>query len=640
MSDSLLSVKVFNDGQLTEVLVFHEKPEKSEHIRYMGVIKLGKMSTSHIKMQDPKVSRMHGIIEQQDGAFSFSLMGKGDTLLNGKEIEDKIALHREDRLEVGAIKLVFYPGIDLTNESAEIGVVDAAETQTEEASIVEGGVREVVPSDSADTSSSVKPASDLLESDDLDSDYERRAGDRILNPYFNVELEDDDSVAKKSVGRGLEIKHYWQGSIVSAKLYRTPGIVTVGEEENCDFYIQKDLLPEHKKFVLSDPSNNKNFNVYFVPNKVHYIEGQDEYNLEELLQAHKAALKTDHYGAIRLLFKTKIAFEIGDNRFEISSLPVLAAASRFSFSTFKDMLNAKYNVVSIGLHLLLLAIIFLSPPDIDSFSIEKLNDIPERYARVILDVPKEKKVKKVIKFDKKVVAKKRGTNTKGKSKVKFDNLAFKNKSMTKKQMKIRRIVHSKGALGALNKSGLGRGGGAGGGIQDDNLRLTDNADISNGASGAPDVRGGGSGVGGGGGSIGVGGPSRGGRYGSYSGYKGVSGMRGRKVKRRLNVSARGGMITGNLTKSQIQRVVNKHLMEVRYCYESQLMRKPNLKGGLTIQWDINPQGAVVKAAVVGGSLKDRKVHSCLVQRIRRWKFPEPKGGGFARVRYPFNFSSN
>jgi hypothetical protein len=26
-------------------------------------------------------------------------------------------------------------------------------------------------------------------------------------------------------------------------------------------------------------------------------------------------------------------------------------------------------------------------------------------------------------------------------------------------------------------------------------------------------------------------------------------------------------------------------------------------------------------------------------KIRRWTFPEPKGGGIVKVNYPFNFSS-
>jgi len=130
-----------------------------------------------------------------------------------------------------------------------------------------------------------------------------------------------------------------------------------------------------------------------------------------------------------------------------------------------------------------------------------------------------------------------------------------------------------------------------------------------------------------------------------TGYRGTGGMKvgnigGTKKKANLVIKSTDGDITGNLTKEQIQKVVNKHLMEIRYCYEKELTRKPDLKGAMTITWKIDPQGEVISAVVSGSTMNDEAVESCMVARIKKWKFPEPLGGGFALVKYPFNFHSN
>jgi len=176
-------------------------------------------------------------------------------------------------------------------------------------------------------------------------------------------------------------------------------------------------------------------------------------------------------------------------------------------------------------------------------------------------------------------------------------------------------------------------------MEDDSIRLESNTNVTASASGYTGIRGGGSGPGGTGGSLGTGGPSTGGyRSGNIRG--GVGGMKGKRKSRKLRARVGKNMITGNLTRAQIQRVVSKGISQIRYCYEKELLRTPNLKGNVTILWKINPQGKVVLAKVDGATLKNSKVHACMKSRIKRWKFPEPKGGGYAQVRYPFNFRSN
>ena len=98
-------------------------------------------------------------------------------------------------------------------------------------------------------------------------------------------------------------------------------------------------------------------------------------------------------------------------------------------------------------------------------------------------------------------------------------------------------------------------------------------------------------------------------------------------------------ITGSLDREIIQRVVRQHRREMTHCYEQELRRNPSLEGRIVMTWVIAANGSVVTASVAETTMNNRNVENCMAQRIRRWVFPEPDGGGIVRVNYPFNFSS-
>ena len=56
-------------------------------------------------------------------------------------------------------------------------------------------------------------------------------------------------------------------------------------------------------------------------------------------------------------------------------------------------------------------------------------------------------------------------------------------------------------------------------------------------------------------------------------------------------------------------------------------------------WTIDPTGGVSEANVSESSIGNANVESCIVQRIRRWKFPEPSGGGVVNVTFPWIFKA-
>jgi len=127
----------------------------------------------------------------------------------------------------------------------------------------------------------------------------------------------------------------------------------------------------------------------------------------------------------------------------------------------------------------------------------------------------------------------------------------------------------------------------------------------------------------------------GGRGAGQGGYgSGVGGFRGRSAGV-PQVRSGGAEVRGSLSKEVIRRVVRRHINEVKFCYEQQLNARPDLQGRVTTKFVISPTGSVQSAMVGSSSLKNEAVESCIVRAVRRWTFPAPDGGGVVVVNYPF-----
>jgi len=111
----------------------------------------------------------------------------------------------------------------------------------------------------------------------------------------------------------------------------------------------------------------------------------------------------------------------------------------------------------------------------------------------------------------------------------------------------------------------------------------------------------------------------------------------RRVRRPV-VRESVGVVRGALDRDVIRRVVRAHINEVRHCYNQGLVRDPNLRGRVAIQFSIGGLGTVLAASVQESSITDPEVGRCIAQAVRRWKFPRPEGGGAVLVTYPFALS--
>jgi hypothetical protein len=119
--------------------------------------------------------------------------------------------------------------------------------------------------------------------------------------------------------------------------------------------------------------------------------------------------------------------------------------------------------------------------------------------------------------------------------------------------------------------------------------------------------------------------------GGKTGRRGVGGVVFKAPKRKMRVR-------GHLSRDAIAKVVRKHLREIQYCYEKNLMLNSKLAGKLIMEWTITISGSVSVVKTKSNTMQTPAVAMCVSAKIKRWKFPRPKGG-IVVVSYPFIFNS-
>lgn len=209
-----------------------------------------------------------------------------------------------------------------------------------------------------------------------------------------------------------------------------------------------------------------------------------------------------------------------------------------------------------------------------------------------------------------------------------------------KREKDRQVVGSVGLLGAFK--GLKGGaadvfgpGGLGSGINNSLGGLRTGAGLGD-AQGVGGLGTRGHGTGGGGTAMGIGGLGTKGEGHGTGGHGGID--LGGKGKATTKIIPGKTTVVGGLDKDVIAKIIRQHQNEIKYCYESELNKNPNLQGKVAVAFTIDPAGAVSDASVTETTLGNSTAENCMLSRIRRWKFPEPKGGGVVAVTYPWLFS--
>ncbi len=138
-----------------------------------------------------------------------------------------------------------------------------------------------------------------------------------------------------------------------------------------------------------------------------------------------------------------------------------------------------------------------------------------------------------------------------------------------------------------------------------------------------------------GGGLGTGAGGPGGRGAGGPGRGGTGGGNG-PTEAKVTVGAGTPAARGGLSPEQVRRVVMAHAGALRACYESEAQRNPNLKGGVSVAWQIDPAGAVSGAQIKQSSLSNPRVEGCVLRQIKSWKFPTSDAPTTV-AEYPFRF---
>jgi len=208
--------------------------------------------------------------------------------------------------------------------------------------------------------------------------------------------------------------------------------------------------------------------------------------------------------------------------------------------------------------------------------------------------------------------------------------------------KIRKL----GLIAALSKMGVGGGGAASNVLGPGGLGSGINNSLggTRGGAGLGDAYGvggmgtRGTGAGGGGNALGIGGLGTKGSGHGRGGYGDID-LGGRGKDETVFVPGHTTVV-GGLSREVINRVIQKHYNEIKYCYEKELTKDPGLYGKVTVLFVIDGTGRVGDALVQQTTMSSEPVESCMINHVRRWVFPPPQGAGTVQVTYPYVFKSS
>jgi len=117
--------------------------------------------------------------------------------------------------------------------------------------------------------------------------------------------------------------------------------------------------------------------------------------------------------------------------------------------------------------------------------------------------------------------------------------------------------------------------------------------------------------------------------------KGGIGVKGRDAREAtLSLETSAARVSGYLSEAQILAVVKRNQAAIKYCFDLEFQKQPNLKGRVAINWRIDLQGRVTTVRVAQSTLNNERVEGCMTRQIKRWQFPQPDGGS-VDVTFPF-----
>jgi pSer/pThr/pTyr-binding forkhead associated (FHA) protein len=679
-----LTFKVTRNGELLSVEKFEQE-----------TIKIGRLSSAHLRLNDEKVSRIHAVVEVSDGGeVSVIDMGSTEgTFVNGEKI-NKAVLRPGDEVRVGDTCLVF-----VEEESEDL--IKALKEDSKLSDVLEAPVTtpasESISAIGTFVESAFTDEKPRLETEELEPTkieptkrgptkreppkreppkrdptkqeptkpvaapvvvpppivsrkpivtYQRRVA--LPPPRELGELNDDPAVTPENWA--LEVRQLWGDNVIELRYFQNDKKqILVGESDDVDFFIPADLLPANA-FPIARVVQNDIVLAFNDKATGTVVENNGtSTTLQDMVSGPKAGRDPTFSQCYNITLPRQAVATVNFGkvgfRFRYVSKPagfISKLSDRIDYTFLNSILLLLFMYSG------MIATIQLRPKAIEG-SEEELFKVPDRYVQFILTRPKpEQKDLAFLEKLKADISEKAGIAPRApgaEGAAGKKNMPELGRRMAIKAIKIddKELVGNKGLLGVLSGSGqygvstVMGGSGLGGELDGAIGNLTGSVVGDSGGMGGLGLKGTGTGGGGAPGSttIGVGSLGTYGRGGNQVGYgTAVAKLKGRGESN-ISISVGNPIIMGSLSMEIIRQVIQSHRDQIKYCYSQELTRNPNLAGKVSVKFTISPKGFVTQAAVSESSLNNAIVEQCIIQKIHTWKFPEPKGGGIVIVNYPF-----
>lgn len=645
---SALSIKfeAFRNGELLKAETLSQ-----------NVIKIGRMASCHLQIDDEGISRMHAVVEINDsGEVHIVDLGSATgTLVNGKKV-NKAPVNNGDTLSLGGVE------IRVTFEGEGDAKAVAAEAMPAEPPAAPVGPP-IPPPAAPPAPAMAAPIAPVAARPAAPVSRPAARSFSAPPPVGYVDLSTVEDVTKQAI----EVVVLWNGSVLQVHHFASEMKEAVhyyiGEDPTCDFPIPAESLKGQTKVPLVHAQPGGIATVTILPGAqgdVTYEDGR-RVALSELVSNGEARPSSEFQGgySLNVASHSRVKMDFESWTFLVNSV---ANPKPFTAPMEFNWTSQIYTGFSLILHAVFLFLIYFIPPDPEGLSLDLLDD-SNRFIKYMLNPPEiqQEEVPEWLKKDKnddqqggkgKRHKGEEGQMGKRDAKKTDNHYGIKgpkdNPDPHMARTMAKEMAKSAGILSYLSSanaptSPFGRDTALG--VDPENAlgALMGNQVGENFGYGGLGLRGTGRGGGGTGeGTIGLGNLNtigHGGGGGSGSGYgRGAGGLGGRRGSA-PRIRSGAAMVKGSLSKEVIRRIVHRHINEVKFCYERQLAQRPDLNGRVSVKFIISGTGAVQMAAVASSTLGDPGVENCIAQAVRRWTFPQPEGGGIVIVTYPFMLTS-
>lgn len=686
-----LHVQVFRDNQMVGQHAFDSDANRT--------IKIGRLNSAQLKLDDPAASRIHAVIELAGNGASLIDMGSSTgTLVNGSKIH-KTKLNHGDQITVGDTILVVGVGSPVaaaseataTAPAAAPGVAPGQPMQAPspgaapgmapaqqmpaaspagvsrapmiggQQSTVPGAAPAQMPSAAAvppgagpaqqsavpgmPAQQAVAPVQQPRFEGGADRPARRATRDRVFSAA--VESRPHPSLPPEPAitndNRVLEMRVYWGEALLRVSHFHQPKRITLGEAKGTDFFISSEGLPVEIFPFVRFMGNE--YVLTFTKQMDGEIEIDGNLHKFETLRGSSLARKDpdleDSY-QINLGMNARALVHWGGATFALRFVPPAKGVPSNIFQGV-DLQFVNLLVLSVFFHLATVLTMMWYPYDTDALRVDLFDEDAGRFADIVLHGPTEndstedllERLKKQIEEKKEEV----------KKPDKKPELIVKQVPKKREKSKAEKKAEVKQKFSKLFSSGSGKaggsllGGGGGGTLAGTLSNVIGTAGKGSATAGLAGlgIRGTGPMTGGGiGTSRGIAGIGTSGRAGG-GGLAYGSGIGIGKKRKRNMISLSTPVVMGALPREAIQKVINQNKAQIRYCYEVELQRNQKLEGRIMVQWIIAATGSVAKVRIRDSTMKSTAVERCIASKIKTWKFPAPSGGGIVEVNYPFVF---